>query len=151
MRAQVMAKALEHFRFKLKDHFFILIGLVLAVGLLSIRLQLYMPLGRYQHYGLCIFCFGLGYVVQLIWSWSHLKRWPRAGYAVTALYLTSMGIVLYSNPWLDVKVAVMTEDKENLKALIGWVYTILGLPLAYIYIEWMQEDYRIFKKKGSKH
>lgn len=44
----------------------------------------------------------------------------------------------------------MTEQKENLKALIGWIYTILGLPLAYVYIEWMQEEHRMQKDKGGK-
>ena len=56
-----------------------------------------------------------------------------------------------ANPWLDVKVSVMTEQKENMKALIGWIYTILCLPLAYVYIEWMQEDQRMQKEKGGKH
>lgn len=145
-----MGKATDGIRIRLKDYFLIVLGLVSSLVILVVPLQLYVPLGRYQHYGLAVFVLGLGYVIQVVWSWPRLKRWPRRGYAITGLYLTSVGIVLYANPWLDSRVAIMTEEKESLKALIGWLYTMLGLPLAYVYIEWMKEEKKVFKDKGGK-
>lgn len=142
MRAQVKEKETNHFRFRLKDHAIIMLGLALALVVMTIPLQLYMPLGRYQHYGLSVFVLGMSYLLQLVWSWPRMTRWPRAGYAATGLYLASIGLILYANPWLDARAAMMTMEKEKFRRSLGWIYTILALPLAYIYFRWMQVDYK---------
>jgi len=147
----VTTKLRKVLREKLKDYCLVLAAIVAALVVLLTPLQLYMPLGRYQHYGLCVFVLGMGYILQIVWSWRSLKRWPRLGYTATALYLCSVGMVLYANPWLDARMAVITEQKENLRALIGWTYTIFGVILAFIYLEWMQADYRGRRRKGRKH
>jgi hypothetical protein len=147
----MMAKLAAWLQRGLKDHHLIWVGLVLALAVLAVPLQLYMPLGRYQHYGLSVFLLGLGYIIQLVWSWPRLRTSPRWGYGMTGIYLISIGLVLYSNPWLDSRVGVMTEGKENLRSAIGWLYTILGLPLVYIYLEWIQDEQDQRKKKGDKN
>lgn len=134
---------------RFKDYVLILIGLAFAYVIHSIPLQLHMPLGRYQHYGLSIFVLGLGYILQIVWSWKNLKRWARLGYIATGLYLTSVGIVLYANPWLDSRVAIMTEEKEDWKVIIGWIYTFLAMPLAFIYMGWIKEDHTSQKHRGT--
>lgn len=146
-----MGKIRQSLKNQLKHHHFIVAGLLAGGLLMSVPLQLYMPLGRVQHYGLSLFILGLGYILQVVWSWSHLKLWPRLGYAITGLYLTSIGIIFYANPWLDTRVAIMTEEKESLKSLIGWLYSIFSLPLVYVYVRWMREDSLQDKSKGDKN
>jgi hypothetical protein len=144
-----MAKLNNSMSHRFKDYVLILTGLAVAFFIHSIPLQLYMPLGRYQHYGLSIFALGLGYVLQIVWSWKNLKLWARLGYIGTGLYLTSIGMVLYANPWLDSRVAIMTEEKEDWKILIGWFYTFLAMPLTFIYLGWIKEDHRAQKRRGT--
>ncbi len=146
-----MRKFLTIIQLQLKDHNFILLGFISGLVILSIPLQLHMSLGRYQHYGLALFAFGLGYIIQTVWSWRHLARRPRLGYAITGLYLTSIGFILYANPWLDTRVTAITEEKENLKALIGWIYAIACLPLACVYLNWAADSRGLNKDKGGQH
>lgn len=145
-----MEKLTRDLQEKLKDYLIVLLSLATALAVVLYPLQLHVSLGRSQHYGLSVFILGLGYIVQVVWSWRSLKRWARAGYAATGFYLASIGVVLYANPWLDPRVTVVTSEKENIRALIVWIYTVLGLPLAYIYFEWMRADEAAYRRKGRK-
>lgn len=107
----------------------------MAAAIIATPLQLHYSLSRYQHYGLGIFVWGLGHIIQTIWMWRLSGKWMRIGGICGGLYLTSLGLVFYANPWLDPRVAVQTEAQENFRALIGYLYTGLTVPLMLVWIE----------------
>lgn len=116
--------------------------MVMAGTVLAVPLQLYYPLARYQHYGLAIFVWGLGHAVQAIWHWRTVGKWTRLGGICGGIYLTSLGLVFYANPWLDPRVAVQTETQENMRAFIGYGYTFLTIPLMLVWVESLTESYK---------
>ena len=138
------------FEGKVKHHFIVLLAVAAAGLVLATPLQLRFTLGRYQHYGLAVFVLGLGYVIQAVWSWRSLRLWARTGFLATGLYLGGIGMVMYANPWLDARVAIMTTSKVSMRAFIGYTFTILGVPLGLIYLEWLLEDYKIKRKRPRK-
>ncbi len=129
----------------------VLVAAVLAViAVKGIRLQDYMPLGRYQHWGLGIFIFGMGYLLQTVWSWRVLAVWARTSYIATGLFFTSVGVVFYKNPWLDYKVAIQTAQNEELRAHLVIIYLLFSLVIAVIWARWIYEESRAKKGAGGE-
>lgn len=129
----------------------VLVAAVLAViAVKGIRLQDYMPLGRYQHWGLGIFIFGMGYLLQTVWSWRVLAVWARTSYIATGLFFTSVGVVFYKNPWLDYKVAIQTAQNEELRAHLVIIYLLFSLVIAVIWARWIYEESRAKKGTGGE-
>src|SRR5690606_22734862 len=93
-------------------HIMVLLFAALALWVLQTPLQRFISLGRYQHYGIAISVFGLGYLAQTIFSWRRLKAWGIAAYTSTGIFFSSVGLVFYLNPWLDYKIAVQTPEDE---------------------------------------
>jgi hypothetical protein len=106
----------------------------------SLPLQLYFPLSRIQHYGLAVFVWGLGFMVQWVWYYKTSGKWARWSYLSGGLYLTSLGLTFYSHPWLDPKFAVQTTTQENYRLLLGLIYTGLAFPISLIWVRGFHEE-----------
>ena len=119
---------------KLFENPFINLGFILAAVTVMVPLQRYMSLGRYQHYGMGLFIFGLGYTLHAIWTWSRQPFWNRACYSFTGAFFCSVGFLFFANPWLDWKTAVQTEERALLRALFLGIYLILGFLLLVVWL-----------------
>ena len=108
-------------------------------------------MSRLQHYGLALFLVGLGYILQVIWSWSSLRTWTRLGQLVSGLFLTSTALVLYANPWLESKMGVRTEAQESLKTIILNTYALLVVPVFILCLLWSREEIRAHRKKQESN
>jgi H+/Cl- antiporter ClcA len=109
-----------------------LLGLASAIIILLIPLQHYMPLGRYQHYGMAGFTLGLGYFLHCIWTWRDETFWTRLSYALTGLFCSSVGLLFYANPWMAS--SVQTEEKQ----LYRWALTgVLMIATFILLIVWL--------------
>ncbi|CAM6003806.1 unnamed protein product [Sphagnum balticum] len=113
-----------------KTHLFLLVFAVLALFVILTPLQHYMPLGRFQHYGICIFVFGLGYIAQAVASWPRMKVLPRFCYILTGLFFSSAGAVLINNPWFDSKMMTQTSEELSFRHLIYYTYGLAGAALS---------------------
>jgi hypothetical protein len=111
-----------------------LLGLAVGIIILLIPLQHYVTLGRYQHYGMAVFAFGLGYVLHCIWTWRDEDFWSRLSYALTGAFCSSVGLLFYANPWMDWKTSVQTEEKQLLRWALSGVYLILGFILMIVWL-----------------
>ena len=113
---------------------FITVGLILAAVTVMVPLQHYMALGRYQHYGMGLFLFGLGYTLHAIWTWKIQPFWNRVCYSYTGLFFCSVGLLFFANPWLDWKTAVQTEERAMIRAVFLGIYLVLGLLLLLVWL-----------------
>jgi hypothetical protein len=120
----------------------VLLFSALALGIFMTPLQKSISLGRYQHYGMAIACFGMGYLSQFVWSFRTFSSHARAAYLATGLFFTSVGLTFYANPWLDYRMAVQTPEKEQLRQILVATYLFLATALASIWIRWIKEETR---------
>jgi hypothetical protein len=118
----------------ISNHFFVVVGTLSGALSVIIPLQHYITLGRYQHYGIGIFLFGMGYGLHAIWTWRRQMLWPRVCYVYSALFFCSIGILFYGNPWLDWKVAIQTEERSFVRMIYLAVYLSLGIMLILIWL-----------------
>jgi hypothetical protein len=121
----------------------IALGAVVSILSLCVPLQHYITLGRYQHYGLAVFLFGMGYVIQTIWSWNSLSKWVRISYVMTGIFFCSVGCVFWTNTWLDSNVAVQTEDREYQRNRLLAFYVIFGISIVGIWAKCVKEEGRM--------
>ncbi|MDR3615559.1 MAG: hypothetical protein P4L53_18510 [Candidatus Obscuribacterales bacterium] len=136
----------------IRKNFFVLIGCITAPLCLSIPIQHYITLGRYQHYGMAIFLFGMGYVMHTIWTWKHSFPATRFSNCYAALFFVSIGLIFYSCPWLDPVMSVMTEEQTAFRHYLirGYFMGALGLMLVWV-IAAVEERMRLHKlKTGAK-
>lgn len=113
---------------------FIFLGFALGAIVLMVPLQHYISMGRYQHYGISIFLFGLGYALHCVWTWRNQPMWPRICYTFTAVFFCSVGLLFYGNPWLDWKTAVQTEEKALARTVFMGIYLFLGFLLLLVWL-----------------
>lgn len=118
----------------LRRNICLVLSSVLGGLLLLIPLQRFVSLGRYQHYGLAVFVFGLGYILHCIWTWRGEKFWPRLCYILTGAFFCSVGLLFYANPWMDWKNSAQTEEKQLLRFALSGVYLALGFALIIIWL-----------------
>jgi uncharacterized membrane protein (DUF485 family) len=116
-------------------------GPILAFIVFLIPVQQYIPMARFQHYGLALAAWGMAYVLQTIWSWRGLGFWTRLGYLLTGLYFSSAALVFYTNPWFDVRVAVESQEQTNFRHIIGYIYLSVTLILAAIWFMSFAEEH----------
>ena len=118
----------------IRKNFFVLLGFVMAPLCLSIPFQHYMTLGRYQHYGMAIFLFGMGYVMHSVWTWKQSLPATRFSNCYAALFFVSIGLIFYACPWLDPVMAVMTDEQTVFRMYLirGYVMGALGLMLVWV-------------------
>jgi hypothetical protein len=120
----------------------------LAAAVYLTPLQRYFIMGRYQHYGITISLFGLGYVLQTIWSWRTFTKWARVSYLSTGVFFSIVGMTFYNNPWLDSRISLQTPEKELLKNVFILVYVFFTMSIISIWIKWIREE-NISKEKGA--
>lgn len=123
---------------------------ILATCIIMTPLQRYFTLGRYQHYGLSIACLGTGYLSQAIWSWRQFTKWARAAYLSTAAYFLFVGLTFYTNPWLDAKVSLQTNDQINKRSIMLVLYFVMSLALSSIWVKWIKTSAKPKQKKQPK-
>jgi hypothetical protein len=136
---------------KTSKYRFILVMSAVAVIALRMPLQTYMTLGRYQHIGIAIFLFGMGYVMQLIWSWRNYSKWARISNCATCAFFCSVGMFFYANSWLDTSIAAPTEEKMTLRSLFLAIYLFLAVVVAAIWLKWIHEDGKAVAVQISEH
>lgn len=112
----------------------------IATGAYLTPLQKYFTMGRYQHYGITISIFGLGYLLQTIWSWRTFTKWARISYLSTGLFFSTVGMTFYTNPWLDSRMSMQTADKELWKNIFIAVYVLITLAIVSIWLKWIKEE-----------
>jgi hypothetical protein len=122
---------------------------VLAAIFLIMPLQRQFPMGRYQHYSFGIGLFGLGYILQLVVSWPSLPRWGRVSYLLTGIFFQVVAWVFWTNPWLDLKVAVQTAAKEQLRSKLLVEYLMSSLVIALCWLKWWSQEMGSKQQKGS--
>lgn len=129
-----------------KDSGIGLLFLIIAGVLTATPLQLYIPLSRFQHFGLGIFVVGLGYVIQTVWSWKRMKTWSRALQLYFGLWFAASGLVAYSLPWLDPRMSVRTEWQEELASRLLAAYFVSCAPLPVLTLLWLREELQKWQK-----
>lgn len=127
------------------------LSFALAIIIFICPIQHYLSIGRYQHYGLAVFVWGMGYLLQTIWSWRKRRWWSRLSYLFGGTYLASLGMIFYANPWLDPKFAVQTSDQLILQFWMSRLYLVLLLPLLLVwlmgFIEELKDDLKARKQQ----
>jgi hypothetical protein len=112
----------------------------IAIGAYLTPLQKYFTMGRYQHYGITISIFGLGYLLQTIWSWRAFTKWARISYLSTGIFFSTVGMTFYTNPWLDSRMALQTADKEFWKTIFIAIYILITIAIVSIWLKWIKEE-----------
>jgi hypothetical protein len=141
---------------KLKDlwqrssnHRIVFTSMLVAIGIVVSPLQHYMTLARFEKYGLAIGAIGVGYVLQLLWSWRGLTNWSRLANSSICLFFLSVAAVFYQNPWLDSHVSVQSDARLNARYWIVGGYCAFALIIGGIWVKALDEDARL-KKLDTK-
>ncbi len=124
----------------LARHFIVLSGGIIGLVVLFTPLQRYIALGRFQHYGLAIGCFGLGYFFQTLVSWKRLGKWGRVSYITSFAFFALVGLAFYQNPWLDYRVSIQTAENEATKGVLIICYLFCSLAVVGSWIKWILEE-----------
>jgi len=106
-------------------------------------------MGRYQHYGLAIGIFGMGYLLQTIWSWKVFTLWARRAYLSTGLFALTVGFTFFCNPWLDAKMSVQTNSNEITRKILMALYLLCSLYVGAVYARWIKEENQQRSVAGS--
>jgi hypothetical protein len=125
---------------KTSRHRMVIFFSVMAAAVYCVPLQKYITMGRYQHYGLAIGLFGLGYLLQTIWSWNVFTHWARMAYLSTSLFSLTVGLTFFYNPWLDTKMALQTRANEQMRPVLMALYLLFSLYVGAIYARWIKEE-----------
>jgi hypothetical protein len=108
---------------------------LLAIALLLTPLQRHISLSRFQHYGISIFTFGLGYLVQVIVSRHEVRALARLAYFATGCLFVSAGIIFMSNPGLDLQLSVSSDDQLMLRHYLIGGYGLVGLSISFVWLK----------------
>jgi hypothetical protein len=125
-----------------KYRFNLVMGIV-ALLALKTPLQRYISLGRYQHIGIAIFLFGMGYLMQLIWSWRNFSKWARISNCVTCAFFCSVGMFFYSNTWLDSSMAEPTSERTMVRSLFIGIYMFFAFMVAALWLKALHEEGKV--------
>jgi hypothetical protein len=120
---------------------------LLAAGVLCVPLQHYMPLGRFQHYGMGIFIFGLGYLAQGIANWPVIPNLAKSGYLATTAFFCSIGILFMTNPWLDLRMYTFGDEQSTMRYYVLSAYGVAGL---FVISLWLLLAWREFRQNRAK-
>ncbi|HMW90114.1 MAG TPA: hypothetical protein PKN86_00640 [Candidatus Obscuribacter sp.] len=123
---------------------------MLALGVLYTPLQHSFTLGRYQHWGLSITCLGIGYLLQVIWSWRDYTKWARISYLSTACYFLFVGFTFYANPWLDARMSLQTEEQMGRRSLMLVAYFVMSLALSAVWMKWIRAEAKAQKNVAKR-
>ncbi len=124
----------------LARHIMVLSGGIAGLFVLFTPIQLHIPMGRFQHYGLAIACFGLGFLMQVLFSWKALGKWGRTSYMTSFAFFALVGLAFYLNPWLDYRVSIQTQENEATKGILIICYLFCSLAVVGSWIKWILEE-----------
>ncbi len=116
---------------------------VVALIALNTPLQHYIPLTRYQHVGIAIFLFGMGYAMQTIWSWRAYSKWAKLANIATFVFFCSVGIFFYTNPGLEAYSADPSPKKILVRLTHIFSYLFCALIVSAFWVKWAHEDNKI--------
>jgi hypothetical protein len=113
----------------------ILVGFAMVAVIIFVTpLQRLIPLSRFQHYGIAIFVFGLGYLVQGVVSWPGIKGLARFGYLATTAFFCSAGLLFLNNPWLDLRMVTSGDEQLIFRNYVIGTYGAAGLFISLIWL-----------------
>lgn len=112
---------------------------VTAFCLLKFPLQHYMSLARFEHYGICMFVWAMGFFMQSIWSWRHLSVKGRCCQIATGIYVGTFAIIFYQSPWLDARMSVQTQEQDLLRLAYAGLSAVFGCVVSLIWLAWILE------------
>ncbi len=121
-----------------------LVMFLAGLALFRIPLQHYFTLARYQHYGICLAVWAMGFVFQVIWSWKSLTKLGRASLLSTGIYLAAFALVFYYSPWLDTRMAVQTEEQDIQRICYATIGALFGGFTVLLWLFWL------FERKDSE-
>lgn len=124
----------------LARHFMVLSGGIIGLLVLFTPIQQHIPMGRFQHYGISIGCFGLGFLLQMLVSWKALGKWGRVSYVTSFAFFDLVGLAFYMNPWLDYRVSIQTQENEATKGILIICYLFCSLAVVGSWIKWILEE-----------
>lgn len=129
---------------------FILTMTIVALIAFKTPLQHYISLTRYQHVGIAIFLFGMGYVMQTIWSWRVYSKWAKLANIATFMFFCSVGLFFYMTPGLD----GYTTDPSPKKILVRlshiFTYLFFALGVSLFWVKWAHEDNKVKDAEKAK-
>lgn len=118
-------------------------------GLFKFPLQHYITLSRFQHYGICLYVWALGFFLQTIWSWKSLTLRGRVCLLSTGCYAGIIARIFYENPWLDSNMAIQTNELCKQKMLFTFLCSLLGFIVFVFWLVWAIEEERPTEEKNS--
>ena len=120
-----------------------------AVALLKFPLQHHIALSRFQHYGLCLYVWALGFILQTVLSWRSLTARGRVCLLITGFYLSTFAYIFYQSPWLDWRMSVQTEEQDFLRVVYTLLCALLGFIVFVFWLAWVLE--RRPKREEKSH
>jgi uncharacterized membrane protein YcjF (UPF0283 family) len=127
-------------RQSLSRNFVFLLFCLAAVIILATPLQHHFSLGRFQHWGIAIVIFGLGYIAQALALWKNFGYWARRTYLATGFFIASIGLTYYCNPWLDSRMNLQGSDKAFTRIVLIAFNLFLGVAIIPIWRQWIKEE-----------
>jgi len=134
---------------RISKYGFILAMTLIAMAAYKAPLQQFISLSRYQHVGIAIFLFGMGYVMQTIWSWRVYSKWARISNIVTSAYFCSVGLFFYTNTWLE-NYVVPTPRNMLVRYGLVFIYLFLALIVSGFWLKWAHEDNKLKDAEKAK-
>lgn len=122
---------------------FILAMSIIAFIALKMPLQHYISLTRYQHVGIAIFLFGMGYTMQSIWSWRVYSKWAKMANLATSAFFCSVGLFFYRNTWLEEYATEATPTRYLGRLILMFIYLLLALVVSIFWVKWAHEDNKL--------
>ncbi|HEY9776245.1 MAG TPA: hypothetical protein V6C81_20955 [Planktothrix sp.] len=129
-----MANSQMHESWSKYSHYRVLVPFV-AVALATpfIPLQRMITLGRFQHYAIALGILSFGYFVHCGYTWTRLMKWGRIATFVTGLFFASIAYIFWTNPWLDLRVAVQTDERDRFRLYLMIAYLVSATAIFLIW------------------
>lgn len=128
---------------KITKYGFIIMMTVVALIAFKTPLQHYISLTRFQHVGIAIFLFGMGYVMQTIWSWRAYSKWAKLANVATFVFFCSVGLFFYTTPGLDGYSTDPSPKKIFVRLSHIFTYLFFALAVSLFWVKWAHEDNKI--------
>jgi hypothetical protein len=120
---------------------------IAAALLIIFPLQKYFPMGRFQHYAIGFGMFSIGQICQLLASWRLYSKWGRISFFATGVCYGTIAFIFWTNPWLDYRVAVQTESKEQFRMQLIFDYLVCNLVIIICWLKCWSEELKKQKEE----
>ena len=124
----------------------LILTMLIAVAIRLYPLQHHMTLSRYQHWGIALYIWGLGFYIQAIWSWRQLTGRGRIALLASGTYVSALAMMLYTNPWLDTTVSLQTSEQEDSRFFISVGFALAAVVVGILWLRW-----GLFDLSGADH